>query len=237
MQLKPWMKVLCWLGLGLGTGFFAGYQVGCIMERRGLAKEADISPERNWADEGWEDCPDDAAQDAIRKYRGEDIDGDSEVSSEEHDIPVEVDLSDPNLGKKLQIDDENVASLPYPITEDEFNRNEQNFEIKTLDYYEGDEVLHDPEKDIVLTEQEADGMLGRNALTGFGGDPNNPTEVLYICNEMEGTLYYVGLVHGAFNDTTEYAAAPQEEPGEERGTSEDDEEEYYEVDEDEEKYW
>lgn len=227
MQLKPWMKVLCWLGLGLGTGFFAGYQVGCRMERKGFEQNVGDSSERTLPDDYYNDREAERqAKEALREYVG-DTDGD------EQDIPVEVDLGDPNLGRKLTIDEENASGLPYPITEEEFNRNEYGYEIKTLDYYEGDEVLHDPEHDIVLTDQERDNMLGANALNGFGGDPNNPTEVLYICNEMNGTLYYVALLHGDFNDTTEYANAPQEEPGEER------EEVYpeYEVDEDEEQNW
>lgn len=221
MQLKPWMKVLCWLGLGLGTGFFAGYQVGCRMERKGFEQNIGDSSERTLPDDYYNQ-----AKEALQEYAG-----DTDV--DEQDIPVEVDLGDPNLGQKLTIDEENVSGIPYPITEEEFNRNEYGYEIKTLDYYEGDEVLHDPEHDVVLTDQERDNMLGANALNGFGGDPNNPTEVLYICNEMNGTLYYVALLHGDFNDTTEYANAPQEEPGEER------EEVYpeYEVDEDEEQNW
>lgn len=227
MQLKPWMKVLCWLGLGLGTGFFAGYQVGCRMERKGFEQNAGDSSERTLPDDYYNDRETERqAKEALREYAG-DTDGNDQ------DIPVEVDLSDPNLSRELAIDEENVSGLPYPITEEEFNQNEYGYEIKTLDYYEGDEVLHDPEHDVVLTDQERDNMLGANALNGFGGDPNNPTEVLYICNEMNGTLYYVELLHGDFNDTTEYANAPQEEPGEER------EEVYpeYEVDEDEEQNW
>lgn len=221
MQLKPWMKVLCWLGLGLGTGFFAGYQVGCRMERRGLNLETGDTS----ATETREDFCEDGrqAEEALKSYRVEDT----------GDIQIELDLSDPNLRQQLTIDPENLVHLPYPITEDEFNRNPWQFETKTLDYYEGDEVLHDPEYDIVMTSEEADALLGPNALIGFGGDPNNPTEILYICNEINGTLYYVELIHGNFNDTTEYATAPQEEPNEE------DQEVYpaYEVDEDEEENW
>lgn len=221
MQLKPWMKVLCWLGLGLGTGFFAGYQIGCRMERRGLNLETGDTS----APETQEDYCEDSqqAEEALKSYRAEDA----------GDIQIELDLSDPNLRQQLTIDPENLVHLPYPITEDEFNRNPWQFETKTLDYYEGDEVLHDPEYDIVMTSEEADALLGPNALIGFGGDPNNPTEILYICNEINGTLYYVELIHGNFNDTTEYATAPQEEPNEES------QEVYpaYEVDEDEEENW
>lgn len=221
MQLKPWMKVLCWLGLGLGTGFFAGYQVGCRMERRELNLETGDTSEPETQEDFCEKRR--QAEEALESYRVEDT----------GDIQTELDLSDPNLRQQLTIDPENLVHLPYPITEDEFNRNPWQFETKTLDYYEGDEVLHDPEYDMVMTSEEADALLGPNALIGFGGDPNNPTEILYICNEINGTLYYVELIHGNFNDTTEYAAAPQEEPNEE------DQEVYpaYEVDEDEEENW
>lgn len=221
MQLKPWMKVLCWLGLGLGTGFFAGYQVGCRMERRELNLEIGDTSEPETREDFCEERR--QAEEALKSYRVEDT----------GDIQIELDLSDPNLRQQLTIDPENLVHLPYPITEDEFNRNPWQFETKTLDYYEGDEVLHDPEYDMVMTSEEADALLGPNALNGFGGDPNNPTEILYICNEINGTLYYVELIHGNFNDTTEYATAPQEEPNEEA------QEVYpaYEVDEDEEENW
>lgn len=206
MTLKPWMKILLWFGMGSGIGFFAGYQVGYT------ARKKSEEP----AHQGWEDIlPDEdgkeEAAEALNEYTGYDGDTDS-------DVTVDIDLSDAEaLHKQLDVNIVDPVPLvshePYPITEDEFNYNENGYEIKCLDYYEGDEVLYNPEDDDIVLD--VDRILGENALLGFGGDPNNPVEVLYIQNDDRGAIYRVELVHESFNDTTEYATAPQEDPGDE----------------------
>ena len=225
--MKPWMKILMWLGLGGGIGFFAGYKVGCCSGDKPACRGSRMRPEQ--MDESEVMVTHEKALEAMRSYQG-DTDGDHVVVVKgfreepegddglpegwENDPmtipPVENVDGDPNdipMTEVPQLHLENT--LPVPISEEEFDLNEPEYVIKCLDFYEEDEVLYDPEREDILAPSEE--YLGYGWTAGFHGDPNSPTEVLYIQNDTMGTLYRVELVHAAFQQEVPGTIAPEED--------------------------
>lgn len=227
--MKPWMKALIWLGLGSGIGFFAGYQVG---SRENASKWHKKAPNRRPEPivEETDASQLEAAEEAMKAYSG-DTDGDEFVNVsvidslpdgwenesynvDDDDDPEEFTTRGSECDDSCDIPQLHPEDLtPYPITEDEFNLNEKSYDLKGLDFYEYDEVLYDPETNEVIGM--SDELLGIGWDIGFGGDPNNPNEVIYICNDTMGTLYRIALIHGAFQDLV-VDVAPEEEKGAEQ---------------------
>lgn len=217
--MKPWMKALIWAVLGGGIGFFAGYRVGSFVNRPKSRSKAPVSSSVASDEQEHVDI-EKAVSEAFKAYRGEDTDGDETVidlpEGWENDkfeieptdkVPEVVPAETPQLHPQ--------SMEPMPITAEEFNDEEgyePDYERKLLDYYEGDEVLYDPEASDII--QVPEDVLGYGALYGFGGDPNNPVETIYIQNDTMGTLYQVELVHGSFSDMIPGSFPPVEEEDE-----------------------
>ena len=234
MIVKPWVKAAGWLVLGGGVGFFAGYQIGAWTSSKGPKNAnkghsyVDGTAERDNHDKYLKDF-DDAARQVMAEYGGQepigDIDGDEL-------------LADPNLAEKLAITDTDVETVPddipqlhpqhlvpVPISEKEWNENRDDLDKVDLIFYEYDEVLYCPDtQDIIV---DADAMLGFGATFRFYGDPNNPTDVIYIQNETMGAMYRIRLEHAAYSDEP-----PAEEDGEEKYDHTEEYEDEYEDSED-----
>lgn len=217
--MKPWMKILIWLGLGGGIGFFAGYQVGTRSREPEMAQEPVDGPVVERVR--------DEAEEALKAYRGADEDSDRWVDDclEIDDLgtaPV-VETVTANGGVKVvpvdipQLHPQDM--VPVPITEEEFNLNEKELDILCLDYYERDEVLYDPEHEEVITVPEQ--LLGYGWNYRFGGDPNNPVDVIYIQNETMGAIYRVELVDAAFYQEDPEVAADMAPDDDEEDDEED----------------
>ena len=210
MIVKPWVKAAGWLILGGGVGFFAGYQVGAWASSKG-PKNANKG--HSYVDGTAEQ--DNAAQEIMSEYSGWEPVGDNAIDGEEL-------LADPNLAEKLAITDTDVETVPddipqlhpqhmvpVPISEEEWNENRDDLDKVDLIFYEYDEVLYCPDtQDIIV---DADALLGFGATFRFYGDPNNPTDVIYIQNETMGAMYRIRLEHAAYSDEP-----PAEEDGEEK---------------------
>ena len=227
--MKLWMKVLIWAGLGGGIGFFAGYRVGACVNRPKSRSKAPRSSSEALNEQEHVDI-EKTVSEAFKTYRGEDTDGDetvidlpegweNEALIIEEPIPVAVEIERTDRVPEVvpadipQLHPQNME--PMPITAEEFNDEEEyepDYERKLLDYYEGDEVLYDPEASDIIPVPED--VLGYGALYGFGGDPNNPVETIYIQNDTMGALYQVELVHGSFNDMIPGSFPPVEEEDE-----------------------
>ena len=212
--MKFWAKALIWFGLGGGIGFFAGYGLGTRYKARGGPSE---SPD----DEEYIEEPEElseAAETAFAAYRG-DADGDKDLPDGWENDPLTLDELE-GLLKKVESIETVPADIhqlhpqdmePRPISKEEFNDEfdyEPDYERKLLSYYEGDEVLYDEERAEII--EVPDEVLGIGALLGFGGDPNNPAESIYIQNDTMGTLYEVDLVHAAFYGEVETPESPDE---------------------------
>lgn len=208
--MKFWVKALIWFGFGGGIGFFAGYQLGARSKAR---EDAGDIPEEKYA-EGTESASE-AIERAFTIYRGDDTVIDSLPDGWENDaLPID-DVE--TVPAREQTSEEVPADIPQlhpesmepcPITQEEFERNELFYEQKILYWYEEDEVLYDEERQEIIPVPED--LLGYGALYGFGGDPNNPVETIYIRNETMGTLYQVELVHGSFYGSVVGTETPDE---------------------------
>lgn len=205
--MKFWAKALIWFGLGGGIGFFAGYGLGTRSKARRSLSEAEDEEEYVEEPEG----PSEAVERAFTTYRG-DEDGDKDLPDGWENDPLTLDEVDEVGTVPADIPQLHPQDMePRPISKEEFNDEfgyEPDYERKLLSYYEGDEVLYDEERAEII--EVPDEVLGIGALLGFGGDPNNPAESIYIQNDTMGTLYEVDLVHGAFYGEVETPESPDE---------------------------
>ena len=217
--MANWLKwTLAALGFG-GIGYWVGHAIGSkagyetgwtACERAKSFKEA-----RDEYAKIVENLNEQAKMYQLMHNYAGDTDGD------EGDIPVvrpvavppemEEEEDPPEMEETVQgvMDFHPEDFKPVPITEDEFNRNINGYEIKILIFFAMDEVLYDPDdKDIV---KESHQILGHGWDAGFGGDPNNPVSELYFENETEGRIYKVEYYDAAFCDTVDGSCPPEDE--------------------------
>lgn len=221
--MKAWMKVLMWLGLGAGVGFFAGIQVGQRQERKAEAAKlnADILRKRSeMAAEAVknvaEACQD--AADALTAYRGDisAAEGTNRIlgktATDEDDIPpmpTEEDIQIPDIPVLHP-----TQLVPVMISESEYEANEWEYDKEKLVYYAGDDVLYNSATQSII--ENPNDVLGIGTLiAGFGGDPKHPIDVIYVKNETYGTLFRVEQVDDAFCDAVDGTAGPEDDDPEE----------------------
>lgn len=223
--MKAWMKVLMWLGLGAGVGFFAGMQVGQRQERKAEAARlnADILRKRSemTAEEACQRVADaaDACADALTAYRGGDISAAEDTdripgktATDEDDIPpmpTEEDIQIPDIPVLHP-----TQLVPIIISESEYEANEWEYDKEKLVYYAGDDVLYNSATQSII--ENPNDVLGIGTLiAGFGGDPKHPVDVIYVKNETYGTLFRVEQVDDAFCDAVDGTAGPEDDDPEE----------------------
>lgn len=170
--MKTWMKVLMWVGLGGGFGFFAGWQM-CDRANRRMR-------ERQEAEDA---CAVD--EEAEKAYLRRDYDNALNVyRAETGDI---AEWTEDELGIHIpQLHPTHVA--PYQITEEEANWNEPGYDLHTLTWYEGDEVLYDETSEEVIAEPE--NAIGFGMIDALYGDPTErKREPIYIRADTFGRIY------------------------------------------------
>ena len=195
--MKEWVKALLWLGLGGGLGFFIGQQVGFKQGYERCEDQVSINEKPEPINDG--SNYNKVAQ-AMKEYRG-DYDGDEvmfvpavQVEDEIPDMPTEKDIEiDPDIPQLHPTQLE-----PEVIGEEEYNANIWNYELENLIFYELDEVLYNETTQSII--ENPNNVVGIGTLFGFGGDPNNPVDTLYVKNETFGTLFRIDRVDGAFCD-------------------------------------
>ncbi|MBP5462282.1 MAG: hypothetical protein J6Y20_09175 [Lachnospiraceae bacterium] len=219
--MKAWMKVLVWLGLGGGIGFFAGYQIGGRAARKDAFEEGYSSGKHDLFMETIHEACDGMAglveasanaTKALEQYRGEtglsDIQPETEgdetlwsfTPSEEPEMPEEP----PVIGDEAEIED--IPEL-HPqhmtqrqVTEEYFYNNPNNFDQEDLLYYEGDGTLYNKDtRKAIDKKDEIDEVLGIGMLTNFhmkGAD----LETIFVENPTMGMLFRIDRVEDAFGD-------------------------------------
>lgn len=219
--MKAWMKVLVWLGLGGGIGFFAGYQIGGHAARKDAFEEGYSSCAHDRFMEKINDVNDAMAglveasakaAEALEQYRGEtgspDIQPETEgdetlwsfAPSEDPEMPEEP----PVIGDEAEIED--IPEL-HPqhmtqrqVTEEYFYNNPNNFDQEDLLYYEGDGTLYNKDtRKAIDKKDEIDEVLGIGMLTNFhmkGAD----LETIFVENPTMGMLFRIDRVEDAFGD-------------------------------------
>lgn len=231
--MKPVLRALVWLGLGGGIGFFAGWQFG---EKRKTKETADAVENARFETkelylklmkedaEAYEKeksemrAQYEAAVDAVRSYKGYDVDVDSAttvaipviVPEEEPEMPMdEPEMPDDVLDEDEDEDEEEEIPqlhpqdiLPHAISKGEFLQNEGNYDVVDLDYYTDDNVIFDPRAEEKWTHPEQ--LLGIGWNLRFYNAHGQPrvTEV-YIQNDTMETLYKITRIDDSFAELYE----------------------------------
>ena len=217
--MKTWMKVLMWLGLGGGIGFFAGYQVG----QRGAKQNAynagydQAMSERLMMQV---EKAEETLKDAINEYSGGDFDGDEQLPEFTNKyISVPVAEEDPEMVEEVPVigDEEDIEEvrqlhpqdmIPELITEDEYEANPWQYDRELMRYYGMDETLYNMATRSVIKDQ--DEVVGVGTLFGFYPTPDNleGTDVLYVRNDTLGVLFKIKHLDAAYADVTSGALSP-----------------------------
>lgn len=129
--------------------------------------------------------------------------------TDEDDVP-EMPMEEPVIDDPLAEDpeeeddsDEEIPDLhpedlvPHPINEDEFNLNPKGYDISILHYYRAEDIVHDPEYDEEMTQDEQ--LLGIGWFALFGRDPKEGATI-YIENDTMETIYAVHYHNGSIED-------------------------------------
>lgn len=226
--MKAWMKILMWVGLGGGIGFFAGYQVGA----KDKGRTERMAYEQGKSD-GFYDCAQNEGEylNAFEKVRKEyeglgDKDNDNTETvkriqeEEDPDMPEEV----PVIGDEDTI--EEIRELhpqdmaPVLITESEWNENPWNYDKETMGYYSLDDKLYNFATRSVIKDN--DEVVGIGNLYGFYGTQENPggKDIIFVRNDCLGTLFKIGFFDSALNDITGGADSPEYEEEEDEDETE-----------------
>lgn len=99
--------------------------------------------------------------------------------------------------------------LPEIVTEEEYYRNEWEFEEERLVYYEGDEVLFNTATQTTIDYPE--NVLGVGTLSEFRAGPGEPKETIFVVNEIFGTRFRVDRVTEAFCDEVGETTGPEDD--------------------------
>lgn len=219
--MKAFMKVLMWLGLGAGLGYFLGDQIGYKRGyEEGKNHEQYIERMRKELNE------EPPVEKQLKEYLGGDHDGDAiEIWAGDNIVSPPTD-EDPDMPTEEEIAiDEDIPQLhpqhfvPEIIGEEEYNANIWNYDLENLVYYEQDDVLFNETTQAPI--EHPDEVIGIGTLCEFGGDPNNPTETIYVKNETYGTLFRIDRVDAAFCDAVDGSCGPEDDEEEEDFTKDD----------------
>ena len=211
--MKTWMKVLMWLGLGGGVGFFAGYQVGA-----GKTQKAYEDGIADGYSDGLKAYRPIAVQNTIKEYRGGDFDGDSvQVTTEEE---VEMPEETPVIGDEEEI--EEIPELhpqhliPEQISEEEYYSNPWGFDQESLYFYELDEVLYNRETKKAIKDKDAmDQVIGIGMTFNFYKKDGEVLDAIFVKNSTMGVIFRIDRLEASYMDEIVGANAPEYEEDEE----------------------
>jgi len=194
--MKAWIGGLILSGIGFGVGFFAGERYG-----RKKANEAKQEPklveEKPILEQTKENAEEIIQQTGYVAEDGTD-DVDSQVEEvnaylaqfehpDENDDPVEDDILEEPESKE----DPSYIEL---VTADDWDAEEELNRVE-LTYYEDDEVVCDEDEQRV---DDAEDLLGHEALHSFGTNLLNPDDVIYVKNHWMETIYQVTRIHNSY---------------------------------------
>lgn len=204
--MKPWMKVLMWLGLGGGIGFFAGYQMGARKagEAYNDGYSAGIENREKTAESDRKE-----ASDAMDDYRGgENLDG----PVEDVEMPEEA----PVIG-----DEQDIEEIPYPhpqyfvpeqISESEYYANPWGYDQEQLYFYELDEVLYNKETKKAIKDKDAmDQVIGIGMTFNFYKSDGEVLDAIFVRNDTTGVVYRIDRIEAAYTDEIVGGNSPEYE--------------------------
>lgn len=212
--MKTWIKILMWVGLGGGIGFFAGLQVGskrsAVMETEhweaaynngradGYAKAVEDNKNKN----AWEEVTPQIVKSSIKEYRG-DFDGDRITVIPEEDPPMVEEP--PVIGDEEDIEDvpqlHPQHMIPVQITEDEYYANPWGYDQESLIFYEMDEVLFNKDTlKAMTTKDEIDQVIGLGMTFNFYLKDGETLDVIFVKNDTMGVIFRIDRIDAAYQD-------------------------------------
>ena len=215
--MKAWMKILMWVGLGGGIGFFAGLQVGQRSER----KLAETEPEQDESEEQAEEVYNTAMDEYIGDKDNDNVSTIMQIQEEEDaEMPEEVPVigDEDTLEEIRELHPQDMA--PVLITESEWIENPWNYDKETMGYYSLDDKLYNFATRSVIKDN--DEVVGIGNLYGFYGTQENPAgkDIIYVRNDCLGTLFKIGFFDAALHDITGGADSPEYEEEEDEDETE-----------------
>lgn len=91
---------------------------------------------------------------------------------------------------------------PRILTEEEFDATEaqEDYRYLVLTYYAGDDVLVAPNSVPIM---EPEKVVGPDALTAFGSDPDQDADTVYVINSRIGGIYEINRIDDFFGEPKE----------------------------------
>jgi len=99
------------------------------------------------------------------------------------------------VSRTLTDEEEKDPNGPRVISEEEFASDHDDFRYLVLTYYAGDDVLVAPN---LVPIMEPEKVIGTEALTMFGSDPEQDKDTIYVINERLGGIYEINRVEENF---------------------------------------
>lgn len=198
--MKGWLGGLIIAGIGFGVGFFAGERFGRKEKEKDIqsviveeapaivpgappsSKEVakDICEKEGYISEERESVGKDLNEVNAYLSQFESPEEDSEDEGEED-----------AGGVLIEAPPEDYISL---ITADEFDADE-TFGRVSYTYYDEDDIVCDENE---VRVEDAEDLIGPEALHSFGKDPRNPDNVVYVRNTWDETLYEITCIHNSY---------------------------------------
>ena len=211
--MKTWMKILMWLGLGGGIGFFAGYSVGS--SEKGKAEKVAYEQGKWDGFYGYAISGDPAkeAVEALKEYSGRDGDTDGdEIPFTDAEMPEEP----PVIGDEAEIEDipelHQQHLIPEQISEEEYYENKWGYDQEELVYYEDDKVLYDTAtRKALKTQDDIDQVIGIGMLYCFRLKDGEELDAIFVRNDTMGVIFRIDRVEAAYEDEVSGADAPDYE--------------------------
>lgn len=191
--MKPWMKILMWLGLGGGIGFFAGYQVGQKVNDKVRDEELqECSKGYREQCDNCEDRKEAKAARAQREYSGEDgapTDDDPEMPEEE-----------PKIGDEELVESGSV--MVEFLTEEDYYDNLSGIDQEELIFYTEDEVLFNKNTNSKLTNDEIQKAFGCQTVSDFSMIyfGNDKCDSCFVLNHLIPMEFRIDRMDAAYID-------------------------------------
>lgn len=210
--MKNWMKILMWLGLGGGIGFFAGYQLGAKVGEKRVAQASDVSYVQGYS-KGYSKAISNRTDydEALGNYRGDADDGEPEDD-------VEMPEEEPVIGDEEVIEVDEIPELhpthmiPQLITEDGYYENPWRYDQEDLLFFETDQVLFNKTtRKAIRDRNEMDETIGIGMVLNFYMKDGEVLDAIFVRNDTAGMLYRIDRIDGSYDDDP---IAAEDEPEE-----------------------
>lgn len=198
--MKGWLGGLIIAGIGFGVGFFAGERFGRKEKEKDI--QSVVVEETPTIVPGAAPSSKEVAKDICEKEgyiseERESVDKDlnevneylSQFESPEEDSEDETE--EDAGGVLIETLPEDYISL---ITADEFDADETYGRV-SYTYYDEDDIVCDENE---VRVEDAEDLIGTEALHSFGKDPRNPDNVVYVRNTWDETLYEITCIHNSY---------------------------------------